>query len=55
MWHIPILRDDLQPLYRFRISDDIVKEDWSVLLDPMRAVSVELVKHLEKETYHGSS
>lgn len=34
MWTVPILRYDFQAFNGLRVSNDIVEDLWSVLLDP---------------------
>lgn len=47
MRHIAIFGYDLEAVDCFGVADDVVKEDWSVFLDPVRW-SVEIVKGVEK-------
>ena len=35
MRHVSILGDDLEPLDRLDVADDIVQKDWAVFLDPV--------------------
>jgi len=39
VWHVAVFGDDLEALNRFRIADDIVQIDRTVLFDPCRRVS----------------
>jgi len=43
MGHIAIFGYNLQSLNRLCITDDIVEEDWSVLLDPIIPGLVSLI------------
>ena len=35
MRHVPISRDDLQPINGFAVTDYVIEVHWSVFLDPL--------------------
>lgn len=41
MWEVAILCDDLQPLNRLCVANNVVEVDWAVLFDPALELSVE--------------
>jgi hypothetical protein len=57
VWHISVLRNNLEPLHRFCVSNHIFQIDWSILLNPRggKVPSVQGGRAVQTDTHHGTS
>lgn len=56
MGHVTVFGDDLETLDGFSVANNVVEEDWAVLLDPDEALLGLYMLHMRDGIkYHGNS